>query len=164
MSRRLVDFAAVSASDLNWLDEDPEAEATWSWHSHGYLYTSYLRIAPSMRCWRTVVGGDDRITFEWEHQPDPEGVIEFASSRRGQVSVPTAEFLAALAEFDRALLTAMTQRIRELEGAGPLVGIALDLDQVRHEHQDREEWLRRALDHDPAKDWNAVRAGASRIR
>lgn len=79
--------------------------------------------------------------------------------RTGQVTLPTTEFLATVAEFDRALLTAMAARIDELEQRGPVPGIALGLAQLRREHQDRTTWLARARNRAPHTDWDAVRLG-----
>jgi len=153
----LLDVAATSP-DWSWVDT-PEAEAAVAWHSAGSLYTGYLRIAPSIRCWRAVAGQDDTVTVSWEQQPDPEGVIEFAGPRTGRVSMPTSTFLAAVTELDRALLAAMDQRISELERSGPPPGVELDIEGLRREHRDRATWLRRARDRDPGTDWDAVRAG-----
>ncbi|SFF52661.1 hypothetical protein SAMN05216251_117147 [Actinacidiphila alni] len=108
----LVDAVAASP-DRAWLDT-PEADAASTWYNAGYLSTGYLRVAPSIRFWRTVVGGADTVTVAWEHEPDPEGLIEFVGPSAGQVAMPTNEFLAAVTELDRALLAAMDQRISEL--------------------------------------------------
>ncbi|MFI9585717.1 DUF5984 family protein [Streptomyces sp. NPDC052236] len=164
----LADVAAEMSPDWNWVDT-PEAEAAVDWHSAGFLYTDYLRVAPHVRCWRTLVGDDDTVTVAWEHQPDPEGAIEFAGPQTGRVTMPTSEFLAAVIEFDRALLAAMDQRISELEaleesGRAAVPGVELDLEQLCREHLDRAAWLRRARDRDPATDWDAVRAGVRMLR
>ncbi|WP_405717788.1 DUF5984 family protein [Streptomyces sp. NBC_01537] len=156
----LVDLAADTSPDWVWLDA-PEAEAVMTWHSAGYLYTSYLRIAPHVRFWRTVIGEDDTVNVTWEHQADPEGVIEFAGPQSGQVTMATNEFLAAVIELDRALFAAMDQRISELEeSSDPVPGVELDVEQLRREHRDRATWLQRARDRDPGTDWDAVRIGA----
>lgn len=154
----LADIAADISPDWNWQDT-PEAEAAMDWHSAGYLYTSYLRVAPDIRCRRTVVGEDDTVTVVWEHRTDPEGVIEFVGPRTGRVTMPTGEFLAAVGELDRALLSAMDQRISRLEESGPPPGVELDMEQLRREHRDRATWLRRARDREPGTDWDVVRAG-----
>ncbi|MEV6791725.1 DUF5984 family protein [Streptomyces sp. NPDC051320] len=154
----LVDVAADTSPDWDWLDT-PEAEATLTWHGAGHLYTDYLRVAPNVRCWRTVTAGDDTMHATWEHSADPEDVIEFDGPQKGRVTMPTAEFLSAVRVFDRALLTAMEQRISELEQTGAAPGVELDLEQVRREHRERAGRLQRALDHDPGTDWDAVRVG-----
>jgi hypothetical protein len=155
----LVDLAADTSPDWAWRDA-PEAEAVVTWHSAGYLYTGFLRIAPHVRFWRTVIGADDTVTVTWEHQADPEGVIEFAGPQSGRVTMATCEFLAAVIELDRALFAAMDRRITELEESDPVPGVELDVEQLRREHRDRATWLQRARDRDPGTDWDAVRIGA----
>jgi hypothetical protein len=155
----LVDLAADTSPDWAWLDT-PEAEAAMTWHSAGYLYTGYLRVAPHVRLWRTVIGEDDTVTVTWEQQTDPEGVIEFAGPQSGRVTMATNEFLTAVIELDRALFAAMDQRIRELEASDPVPDVELDVEQLRREHRDRATWLQRARDRDPGTDWDAVRVGA----
>ncbi|MFF3431502.1 DUF5984 family protein [Streptomyces sp. NPDC002602] len=155
----LVDVAADISPNWTWIDA-PEADAALTWHGEGYLYTDYLRVAPTIRLWRTVVGAEDTVTVAWEHRADPEGVIEFAGPRTGRVTVPTDEFLGAVAELDRALLAAMDERIGELEKSGPPPGVRGDAEQLRREHRDRATWLRRARDRDPGTDWDTVRTGA----
>lgn len=154
----LLDVAADNSPDWTCLDT-PEAEAALTWHGAGRLYTSYLRIAPHVRCWRTVLGEDDTVTVTWEHQADPEGVIEFVGPQTGRVTMPTSEFLAAVTELDRALLAAMDQRISELEESAPVPGVEWDVAQLRRDHSDRATWLQRARDREPGTDWDAVRAG-----
>ncbi|MEV6394662.1 DUF5984 family protein [Streptomyces sp. NPDC051907] len=159
----LLGVAADHSPDWTWLDA-PEAEAALTWHGAGYLYTDYLRVAPDVRCWRTVVGEDDTVTVAWEHEADPEGVIEFAGPQTGRVTMPTGEFLAAVTELDRALLAAMDERISELEQSGPLPGVHVDVEQLRREQRDRAAWLQRARDREPGTDWDTVRIGARMLR
>lgn len=154
----LADVAADISPDWEWQDT-PEAEAAMDWHGAGYLYTSYLRVAPQVRCLRTVVGDDDTVTVVWEHRTDPEGVIEFVGPRTGRVTMPTSEFLAAVSELDRELFSVMDQRISRLEASGPPPGVELDVERLRREHRDRARWLQRARDHEPGTDWDVVRAG-----
>ncbi|MEU9415101.1 DUF5984 family protein [Streptomyces sp. NPDC048272] len=154
----LVEVASDLSPAWTWLDT-PEAEAALAWHGEGYLYTGHLRVAPDIRVWRAVDGDEDTVTVGWEQRADPEGVIEFAGPRQGRVTMPTSEFLAAVAELDRALLTAMEERIGELEKSGRVPGLRPDVEQLRREHRDRATWLRRARDREPGTDWNAVRIG-----
>ncbi|HET6859728.1 MAG TPA: DUF5984 family protein [Streptomyces sp.] len=154
----LVATATDTSPDWTWRDT-PAADAAMTWHDAGHLYTDYLRVAPHIRCCRTVAGEDDTVTFAWEHRADPEGVIEFAGPQKGRVTMPTSEFLAAVTELDRALLAAMDQRISELEEAGPAPGVEVDMEQLRREHRDRATWLQRARDRDRSTDWNTIRTG-----
>jgi hypothetical protein len=76
------------------------------------------------------------------------------------VVVDAGQFVAAVEEFDRELLSAMEARIAEVE-ASPPIGVEIDLDQLRREHEDRSGWLERARDWHRSTDWNAIRAGAA---
>ncbi|MFE3829910.1 DUF5984 family protein [Streptomyces sp. NPDC059092] len=158
----LVAVAATLSPAWEWRDT-PEAEVALDWHGAGHLYTGYLRVAPDIRCWRTVVGTDDTVTMAWEHQRDPEGVIEFAGPPKGRVTLPTGEFLAAVTELDRALLAAMDRRIDALEESGPGHGAETDVAALRREHRDRATWLRRAREHERRTDWDAVRTGVRQL-
>ncbi|ADI10690.1 hypothetical protein SBI_07570 [Streptomyces bingchenggensis BCW-1] len=162
----LADFVACDSSDWCW-EDTPEADSAAQWHGDRSLYTGYLRIAPDIRCWRTVAGEhdamDDVMNVSWAHPSDPEGEIEFAGPATGRVTVPTSAFVAAVTELDRALLEAMERRIGELEAAGPPPGVELDLEQLRREHRDRAGWLERARRYAYATDWAAVRTGAAAL-
>lgn len=60
-------------------------------------------------------------------------------------------------------MTAMLQRVEELERRGGLPGVDLDLAGLRREHEDRAHWLAKNLDRTPKTDWDAVRQGAHRL-
>ncbi|MEU0805560.1 DUF5984 family protein [Streptomyces sp. NPDC005970] len=158
----LAGFVARDSSDWHW-EDTPQIDAAVGWHSDRDLNTGYLRVAPDIRCWRTVAGERDVMHVSWAHRSDPEDEIEFAAPDTGRVTVPTSAFVAAVGELDRALLEAMEQRIGELEAAGPPPGVELDLEQLRREHRDRAGWLRRAREYEYATDWAAVRAGAAAL-
>jgi hypothetical protein len=96
------------------------------------------------------------VTIDWE-MPSPN---RYTVPRTGSVTVDAAEFVAAIEDFDRALLSAMEARIAEIEAAPP-IGVELDLDQLRREQQDRSAWLERARNWHRSTDWTAIRAGAA---
>ena len=77
--------------------------------------------------------------------------------------MPTEEFLAAVRALDSELITAMRQRIEELERRGGLPGVDIDLPDLRREHEKRAGWLARALNRSPKTDWDAIRQGAARL-
>ncbi len=152
------EMAARLEPPWEWQDT-PQAEAAVAWHSAGFLHTGCLRVAPPVRCRRTSEP-EVTVTLAWRHRPDPEGVIEFAGAQAGRVTAPTGEFVGAVADFNRALLAAMSRRVAELTFAGPPPGVALDLAQLHREHGNRAARLPRARTHPGATDWAAVRAGA----
>ena len=160
----LVEFVAGSSSIWQSLDDDDATvDAALTWYSDHILDLGYLRRAPRIRAWRTSDEQRDLVTMTWRHQPSDD--IQFTAPTTGQVTVAADAFLAAIRHFDSELLTAMDDRIRALEQAGPPAGIHLDLDHLRREHDDRATWLERRLAHDPdpAPEWDTVRAGVRRL-
>ncbi|WP_280670683.1 MULTISPECIES: DUF5984 family protein [unclassified Kitasatospora] len=140
------------------VDAESEVEAAAVWRGDHWFSMGHLRNPPELCWWRTLGEGEDVITVTWRHRPDAD--IEFAAPETGRVTVPTSEFVAAVTEFDRALLAAMEQRVAELEAGGIPAGVHIDLRHLRREQQDRATWLQRAWAREPTTDWAAVRAGA----
>ncbi|MFI0803373.1 DUF5984 family protein [Amycolatopsis lurida] len=156
------DLADRMTSDLDaWCGADVEgAEAALDWYSSHFMYTSYLVASPSILWWRSV-GGRDTITVDWRHTA--EHGLDCTVPGQGRASVPTELFLRAVEEFDRELIAAVGRRITEIEACGPDPDIQLDLEQLRHEHQQRSGSLTAAIQHIHATDWTAVREGVARI-
>ncbi|WTW96743.1 DUF5984 family protein [Streptomycetaceae bacterium NBC_01309] len=141
------------------------AEAAAAWHDEHTLDMGHLRDAPWLRFWRTADGdgngngnGEDTVTLSWQHPPDSD--VEFVAPASGRVTVPTDAFIAAVTDFDHVLISAMDERVTELETGGPPPGVSVDLAQLRREHQDRASWLQRAFERSRSTDWEAVRVGA----
>lgn len=149
----------VESEPNDWHPADtPESEAASGWHSDHYLYVSYLRSAPNIRWWRSGGGAEDLVTVTW--RPHHDGNVEFSRPPSGRITIPTAELITAIRDFDGALFTAMEQRVTDLEHGGPPQGVALDLGHLRHEQRDRAAWLERALSREDTVDWAAVRVGS----
>jgi hypothetical protein len=145
-------------ADVNPNAPDHPVVTASNWYGEHFLDFGYLRSAPHLRFWRTVDGDRDEITLAWRHEDDGEN--SFTAGPALQFNVPTAAYLAAVHGLDQELMTAMRQRIEELERRGGLPGVELDLAWLRREHQDRAHWLARNLDRPPATDWDIVRQGA----
>ncbi|MFI6046499.1 DUF5984 family protein [Nocardia sp. NPDC051321] len=159
----LIDFAGSESTGWS-LADTREVDAASTWYGDRTLDTGYLWFGPHVRCWRTVDGGGDSVTIAWHYPPDPESEIEFTAPPTGRVNVPTDEFRTAVIEFDRTLLAAMNERLREFELLGPPAGIEIDLPLLQQEQQDRANWLAQALERRPDTDWAAVRIGARALR
>jgi hypothetical protein len=157
------DLLEFIASDQHaWPDSesDQALEAGW-WYGERQLDLGYLRDPPSIRCWRTIADDTDTVTVAWQHRTGSD--IEFAAPLEGQVSIPTDSFVAAVHEFDRALLAAMRLRVAELERDGPPRGVRIDMDHLRFEQRDRATWLRNGLTRPRDTDWDAIRTGAREL-
>ena len=132
---------------------DHPVVAAGSWHSRHYLDFTYLLNAPRARLWRTLHGDRDLVTLDWRHPDD--GEIRF--------SVSAAAYQEAVEALDRELMTAMRQRIEELEHRGGIPGVEIDLADLRRDHEERTGRLARTLARTPHTDWDAVRIGADRL-
>lgn len=154
----LVDFVSSDVPDWPVRDNSAQAEAAGMWHASHSMYMGPLQNAPHIRMWRTITDDGDAVTITWEHRRDSD--IEFAAPTFGRITIPTSSFDAAVAEFDRALLAAMEERVTALEATGPPHGIHLDLGHLRREQLDRAAWLQRVRSRAVGTDFAAVRAGA----
>ncbi|MEU8138472.1 DUF5984 family protein [Streptodolium elevatio] len=140
-------------------DARDAVEAAVSWHDAHTLDMGHLADPPELRFWRTADrDGDDTVTLSWQHPPDSD--VEFDASATGRVTVSSDAFIAAVTEFDRALLSEMDRRVTELESCGPPPGVSLDLIRLRAEQRDRAAWLRRAYERPSGTRWDDVRTGA----
>ncbi|WP_433662941.1 DUF5984 family protein [Nocardia sp. CA-128927] len=159
----LLDFVDTEPTTWSWADT-PEVDAASTWYGDRTLDTGYLWFGPHLRWWRTVDDSSDSVTVAWRYPVDPESEIEFTGPLTGRISMPTDEFRTAVIEFDRNLLAAMNERLREFESSGPPEGIEIDLALLEHEQQDRAHWLAQTLERRPDTDWEAVRIGARTLR
>ncbi|WP_043651148.1 DUF5984 family protein [Nocardia thailandica] len=142
--------------------DDPAVAAAADAHADRALDTGYLRFGPALRWWRTVEP-EDTMHLAWRHTPDPDGEIVFAAPVSGTRSVPTAEFVEAITDFDRRLTAAMRDRIEQVAAVGTAPDVDLDLPALRREHEQRRTWLSRATSRRERTDWAAVRAGVATL-
>jgi hypothetical protein len=143
---------------------DHPAVAAAAWHGGHTLDFGYLARPPRLRLWRTVRGDRDEITVDWRH--DDDGEIGFTADPALTVSIPTVHYRQAAHALDQELMTAMRQRIEELDRLdrrGGLPGVQVDLTDLRREHEDRVRWQTRNLDRTPETDWDTVRRGARHL-
>jgi hypothetical protein len=140
--------------------DDPVVTAAL-WHGGHELDFSYLRNPPRLRLWRSVRGDRDEISVDWRH--DDDGEIGFTADPAVRVSVPTADYRQAVAALDQDLMTAMRQRVEDLDLRGGLPGVHIDLAELRRDHDNRTRWRERNLDRTPQTDWDAVRHGARHL-
>jgi hypothetical protein len=129
--------------------DHPEVVAA-AWYGGHELNFGYLRHPPRLRLWRTVSGDHDEVTVDWRH--DDDGEFGFTADPAIRLSVPTADYWQAVHVLDRDLMTAMRQRIEELDRHGGLPGVELDLAELRRDHDGRAKWRARILDRRPDTD------------
>jgi hypothetical protein len=144
-------------------DEDTGADvdAALALQSDYQLDLGYLTNSPALRCWRSTGTGQDLATISQRARPDSRDT--FDGPELLEVSVPAAEFFAAVHEFDRRLIAAMDKRVTELERTGPPAGVRLDVDLLRAEHLRRSRWLAERLATPRQVNWDQIRSGITEI-
>jgi hypothetical protein len=79
----------------------------------------------------------------WTHG----GATHVRKAMEPRVTLPTPAFVAALRDLDRRFIAAMGERVATiLSGRWKPPGVAIDRDNLQHEHADRATWLQKALD------------------
>ena len=142
-------------------DISPAVDAAFEAQSDYQLDLGYLTNAPAVTCWRHIAADLDLVTLR--QRILPAGRDTFDGPDLLEVTVPTAEFFAAVHDFDRRLIAAMAERVTELERTGPPAGVELDVDTLRAEHVRRDRWLAERLAAPRHVDWSQVRAGIAEI-
>ncbi|RKR91536.1 hypothetical protein BDK92_5935 [Micromonospora pisi] len=142
-------------------DTGVEVDAAFGLQSDYHLDMGYLTDAPHIECWRQTDAGPDLVTISQRVPPGDQGT--FVGPELLTISVPTADFFAAVHDFDRQLIAAMDERITELERTGPPAGVELDLDALRAEHVNRSRWLAERLAAPRQVDWDQIRSGIAEI-
>jgi len=152
----IADGGEDEIADINQHVADHPVVTASNWYGEHFLDFGYLQSPPELRLWRTVDADRDEITMDWWHDDESS----FVAGQALQVKVPTAAYVSAVHALDQELMTAMRQRIEELERRGGLPDVDVDLAGLRREHEDRAHWLARSLDRSPGTDWKEVREGA----
>ncbi|GAB3932136.1 DUF5984 family protein [Micromonospora vulcania] len=142
-------------------DISADVDAAFDLQGDHHLYLGYLTDPPVINCWRHTDAGRDLVTVSQRIPPTDQHT--FAGPEIVEVTLPTAEFFAALHDFDRRLIAAMDERVTELERVGPPTGVELDLGLLRAEHVSRSRWLAERLTIPRRVDWDKVRSGIAEI-
>jgi hypothetical protein len=143
--------------------EDVSADADTAFRAQDdyQLDLGYLTDAPMISCRRHVADGRDAVIVGQRIRPDRRDTFE--GSELLELGVPTAEFFAAMDDFDRRFIAAMDERVAELERTGPAPGVVLDVKALRDEHASRSRWLADRLSVPREVDWDRVRSGIAEI-
>ena len=118
---------------------DEQLETALPWWSDRRVDTSHLRGAPHLFLWRQ----GQEVHVRWRSRPQP-GEPRW-SSPRGNATLALAAFIDELVRFDQAFIEAITKRVESIARGWSRPEIAIDVDELRREHEDRATWLARAL-------------------
>jgi len=129
---------------------DELLETALPWWGRRRLDTSHLRGAPHLFLWRH----GQEIHMRWRSWPVPDPPPW--CSPRGDATLELAAFTDELVRFDRALIEAMTARVDSIGRSWDRPEIAIDVDQLRREHEDRATWLSHSLRRPTTDSWDAV--------
>ncbi|MEV4631446.1 DUF5984 family protein [Micromonospora sp. NPDC049523] len=159
----VVPFVDGSFSKREFPDDDTstDVDAAFELQSDYQLDVGYLTDSPAIACWRHTHAGQDLVTISQRLLPADQ--VTFDGPELLEVSVPTAEFFAAVQDLDHQLIAAMDKRVTELERTGPPAGVELDLDLLRAEHVRRSHWLAERLAVPRQVDWDQIRSGIADI-
>jgi hypothetical protein len=114
-------------------------DAALAWWGHRHVDTGHLRGAPRLYLWRH----GHELHVQWRSARRPEAPRW--SSPHGNAILAFDAFIDELVRFDRALIEAMATRVNLVTTAWNRPETAIDVDQLRREHDDRATWLHRAL-------------------
>ncbi len=115
-------------------------ETAMSWWNARGISNGYLRGAPDPHFWRR----GDELHVRWRslsREPD----LPDWSSPSGSAVTSVAGFKDELVRFDRALIAGMQARVEAVAKGWNRPEIAIDVDELRRDHDDRATWLARAL-------------------
>ena len=125
---------ALSASQVAAVEEAAE------WLRLIKLDMSYLTRSPELRLWESA----GEVTLEWDAPDETSDGVPVWSSAHARVCMPKGDFVAAVAAFDRELMSQMEARIAAARRGWSRPEIAIDLDALEREHAERASWLRNA--------------------
>jgi hypothetical protein len=144
-----------------WDETDSNsADSARSWWANHFLSSGHVMTQP-VRWWRDTSNGTDVVWTEWLPSDQQEW---FAAPPEGRVATPTAEFIAAIEDFDARFIAGMAVQIETAANGGVDPSIRLDIEQLFSEHPKRAEHLSKSRKRFLATDWAEIRQGASEIQ
>jgi hypothetical protein len=125
------------------------------WVRRRHLDTAYLTAGPALAIW-----SDTRRThLAWNTDGCVIDGVPAWSARSGDYSLSRDEYVHELTDFHARLMTAMHARVEAVRRGALAPGIAVDLDALAREQDNRRREIDDALrPPEPPTDWAAVRA------
>lgn len=133
---------------------DPEslAEKCIFWLDHRSLDCGYLVNAPRILIWST----ETDVTFSWDNEALTMDGLPMWSASRGSYHMSRDEFLDAVKEFDRSLISQMDERVRKVISSWNSETISIDLEGLAREQEDRSSWLANQLRRTQKTPWQEI--------
>ena len=152
------------AFDLAMAQND---ESTWNaleiafqWWSNRTWDAGYLRCPPKIWLWTQ----GETFHLKWDNRNVIEAGISAWSATFGEITMPLAEFIAEVTSFHERLMAAMAERINAVRSGALQPEIAVNLEWLVKEQEDRSTWLQNTLTmRRQNQDWNEVREAISTI-
>jgi hypothetical protein len=143
LASRLANFDAWTAwVEKTWDidDRDDVVSTALGWWFSREMSAGHLVRAPSLQMWRC----GDALHMHWKSAPR-ESETPAWSSPDGKATTSADAFREELIKFDRELIAAMGARVSEIERNWNRPDIAIDVKDLRREHDDRSTLLQRAF-------------------
>jgi hypothetical protein len=134
-------------------------EAGTKWWSMRELSRGHLIASPFIRLWRVA----DVVKIGWDNQRCLVDGEQVWTAMSGVFECSLEKFIAEVKSFRDRLQISMQQRIDEIQIAGGMTGIRIDIDRLVSEQQERFPIPDLRLDSPMVTDWNAVRAALKEL-
>jgi hypothetical protein len=135
-------------------------EAGTNWWSMRELSRGHLVASPFIRFWRVA----DAINIGWDNRECLVDGVPVWTAAGGVVEFPFENFLLEVKSFRDRLQTSMRERIDEIQNAGGLTDIKIDIDRLVAEQEERFPISDLRLERPMVTDWDAVRNAIKELR
>lgn len=140
---------------------EPEAEEAWdtrqlalSWISERTLDLGYLSSAADIRLWSDL----SAVHIAWDNRGILSGGVPTWGARAGSIALERPKFEAEVRSLHTRLIAQMAERVDAVVGGALDPGIAIALEELVREQEQRGRALEVALARpSPSTDWDRVR-------
>ena len=148
-------------------DDDDQSWAAWDLYNLAFGWwlgrkwdAGYLRRPPKIWLWTQV----ETFHLKWDNRNVIDEGIPVWSATFGEITMPVTKFVAEVTLFHERLMVAMAERVDAVLSGALRPEIAVNLDWLVKEQEDRATWLHNTLTmRRQNQDWNEVRTAISTI-
>ncbi len=156
LQKKAFGWAEAKNDEVSWDLQDLAFRWWWSrtWDA------GYLRRPPKIWMWTQ----GEAFHLKWDNRDVlDDGVIVWAATF-GEITMPVAAFIEEVMSFHERLMAAMAERVNAVLSGALRPEIAIDLDWLVKEQEDRSTWLQNTLTmRRQNQNWEEVRAAISTI-